>query len=127
MNQYELARLEDRLMALLIDTGIVWFFSAIFVVLLRHIGAALISFFLGLIYQWYFLTANNGQTPGKMLMRIQVVRVDGGPVRDVGAIVRYIGYYLNTAFFMIGWLIAAIDPNRQGLHDRIAGTSVIRR
>ncbi len=127
MNQYGLARLEDRLMALLIDTGIVWLFSSIFVVLLRNIGAALISFFLGLIYQWYFLTANNGQTPGKMLMRIQVVRVDGGPVRDVDAIVRYIGYYLNTAFFMIGWLIAAIDSNRQGLHDRIAGTCVVKR
>jgi uncharacterized RDD family membrane protein YckC len=87
-------------------------------------GAA--SFAVGLAYQWFFLTRNNGQTIGKMLLNLRVVKADGSEFTDATAVLRFFGYYINSALIMLGWLIAFVDPNRQGLHDKLAGTYVIK-
>jgi len=80
----------------------------------------------GLAYQWYFLTQREGQTPGKMLMKIRVVRVDGEPLTAADAFLRSIGYYLNSLAFGLGWLWALFDSNAQGWHDKIAKTYVVK-
>ena len=41
-------------------------------------------------------------------------------------IVRYIGYTVNTVVFGIGWIWAAFDKDKQGWHDKLAGTVVIK-
>jgi len=89
--------------------------------LFKEAGFA-ISFVIGLIYQWFFLTRMNGQTLGKMLLGIRVVSNDGGKVGDVPAILRYIGYYLN-GIFLIGWIVAVFTG--RGFHDMLAGTKVV--
>jgi uncharacterized RDD family membrane protein YckC len=40
-------------------------------------------------------------------------------------IVRYIGYYINSFIFMLGWIWAIFDSNKQGWHDKLAGTYVV--
>jgi uncharacterized RDD family membrane protein YckC len=40
--------------------------------------------------------------------------------------VRTLGYYLNHFTLCIGFLWVAVDPRKQGLHDKIAGTYEIR-
>ena len=42
------------------------------------------------------------------------------------AVVRYIGYYINTLVLLLGWLWAIVDGNNQGLHDKLAGTIVVK-
>jgi len=126
-NSYQLADVGDRFIALAIDTFIVSAIGGIFGVNGGGIfGGGILGFIIGVGYQWYFLTQQNGQTPGKMLMGLRVIRTDGGPIRDADAVLRYIGYLINSAVMMLGWLWATIDSDSQGWHDKIAGTYVIK-
>jgi len=70
--------------------------------------------------------AQGDQTIGKMLLGIKVVRTDGSPVSLGRALVRYIGYQIDGLFLGLGFLWAAWDSKKQGWHDKIAGTYVVR-
>ena len=67
-------------------------------------------------------------TPGKMLIGARIVdAATGGPLTRRQAIGRYLGYYVSLfgvglGFFSVGW-----DPRKQGWHDKLAGTVVVRR
>jgi len=90
------------------------------VVLLSFIswGIANILFFVG-FWAW------KGQTPGKMLMKQRVVRIDGSPIDLKTSIIRFIGYVVCCISFGIGFITIAFDSKKQGWHDKIAGTYVI--
>ena len=74
------------------------------------------------------LPALFGMTPGKFVARLVVVPVeDGGPLGWGRATARWLGALLCTFTFGIGFLPMFFTPRRQGLHDLIAGTCVLRR
>jgi uncharacterized RDD family membrane protein YckC len=123
---YDLASLESRLIALFIDSIILGLLTGLLFAGFKNGGGAALGFLAGLVYQWYFLTQQNGQTPGKMMMGIRVVKTSGEPLVASDAILRYIGYSINSFVFMIGWLWALWDGERQGWHDKIASTIVVR-
>jgi uncharacterized RDD family membrane protein YckC len=125
---YELAGLTERALALLVDTIIVgvitsaigfgsgnWF-----------IGGGVFGVLIGGGYQWYFLTRQNGQTIGKMIFDLRVIKTDGTPIADVDAVFRYFGYLINSPLLMLGWILALVDDTRQGLHDKMADTYVVK-
>ncbi len=82
-------------------------------------------FALYMAYYTFFI-GTRGQTLGKMICGLKVLRVDGGPVGFGQAAIRTLGYFLNHFTLYIGFLWVAIDPRKQGLHDKIAGTVEIR-
>lgn len=84
------------------------------------------SILLPAIYFIFFWTKKNGQTLGDKLLNIRVVSVDGTPITTGKALLRYLGYIVNGLTLYIGWLWPLWDPCKQGLHDKIAGTYVIR-
>jgi uncharacterized RDD family membrane protein YckC len=89
-------------------------------------SAEALAFLIGLAYVVGFWGAR-GQTPGMMALNLRIVRArDGTPIDFGVAIVRYIGYVVSTIPFGLGLLWAAFDPRKQGWHDKIAGTYVIR-
>ena len=122
---YELADISTRFMALIIDSLILGAITGALFGAARETGFGL-GFLVGVAYQWYFLTRHKGQTPGKMMMKIRVVKTDGSPLDDVTPVLRYVGYYINSAVIMLGWLWATWDDQRQGWHDKIANTVVVR-
>lgn len=67
-----------------------------------------------------------GQTPGKMLFRLSIVRASGDEVGYGRAFVRWIGQILSTLLLGIGFLMVAFSLKKQGLHDKLAGTYVVR-
>ncbi|HTP25298.1 MAG TPA: RDD family protein, partial [Anaeromyxobacteraceae bacterium] len=67
-----------------------------------------------------------GQTPGKMLLGLKVVRTDGEAVGFGRALVRWLGQCLSLLLLGLGFLMVAFSGRKQGLHDKIAGTYVIR-
>ncbi|WP_105901245.1 RDD family protein [Vibrio gangliei] len=68
-----------------------------------------------------------GATPGKMLIKAQVVDAKTGQrLTTVQSIIRYLGYFVSMFVFMLGFLWVGFDSRKQGLHDKIAGTVVIR-
>ena len=121
-----LADVGTRLVALIIDGLILGVISAVLSGGGRNYAGGVAGFVIGLIYQWYFLTQQDGQTPGKKLMNIRVIKTTGVPLTFTDVLVRYVGYYINTFCIGIGWLWALFDADRQGWHDKLASTVVIR-
>lgn len=77
-------------------------------------------------YFAYFWTQQRGQTLGMKVAGIRVVRLDGQPMTVGQSIIRVLGYLLNSFGFYLGWLWPLWDDRRQGWHDKIAGTIVVR-
>ena len=77
---------------------------------------------------WYFtlFVGWSGQTPGKMLFRLRIIRVTGEEAGYARAFMRWVGQILSFVLLGIGFLMIALSRKKQGLHDKIAGTYVIR-
>jgi len=67
-----------------------------------------------------------GQTPGKMAMKVKIVRFTGEDIGWGGAVMRFLGYIISLLFALVGYVWIAFDSRRQGWHDKIAETFVIR-
>jgi len=123
---YELADIGSRLIALAIDTLLISFVISVLTAGSRSFWGTLIGLMIGAGYQWYFLTHNKGQTIGKRLLGVRVVRLDGQPLTGVDAVIRYAGYYINTALLSLGWVWALFDGRHQGFHDKLVNTVVVK-
>jgi uncharacterized RDD family membrane protein YckC len=86
--------------------------------------AALVGTWGPVVYALFFWSTT-GQTPGKAVMGVRVVRLDGKPMSVWTAVRRIAGYFLSLAAVGIGFLVILVDDRRRGWHDRIAGTCVI--
>jgi uncharacterized RDD family membrane protein YckC len=123
----KLATMPERIFAMLIDSVLFGLVSGVLYPFVRNPGIeGLLSTALAAGLQWYFLTNHNGQTPGKMILDIRVVKTDGSALTGTDALVRYLGYLLNTMLLGIGWLWAFFDRDHQGLHDKLANTYVVK-
>jgi len=147
--QYRLAGPFRRLPAFLIDVGI-----RFAVAIGAYIAAALIFGTIGLeglgvgltlllwfLLEWFygglFEALWNGQTPGKRLLGIRVVSIDGRPITPLQAILRNIlreadalpfvcyPYALPIGFYVVGLLTAMLNDRFQRLGDLAVGTMVI--
>jgi uncharacterized RDD family membrane protein YckC len=89
-------------------------------------ASMILSAVLILLYFTLF-TGEGGQTLGKKILGIKVVRTDGSPVTYGRAFLRAFGYGISVFFFtFLGFLWAAWDSKKQAWHDKIAGTIVVR-
>lgn len=76
-----------------------------------------------LVLFWAFL----GASPGMLLLGSQVLRADSGRrLSLVQSFVRSIGLLLGLACFGIGVLWCIRDRRHQALHDKLAGSVVVR-
>jgi len=67
-----------------------------------------------------------GQTPGKMLLNIKLVQMDASNLTISVALLRYLGYIVSGAVFFIGFIWIAFDSRKQGFHDKMAETYVVK-
>lgn len=126
--QYTMSQRADlgaRFLAAIIDGIILGVITGLLVGVGREAGGV-VSFLIGLLYHGYFWTRQEGQTPGKKAMGIRVVKMDGSPLREADALVRFVGYTINSVVAMIGWIWVFIDKDHRGWHDLFAGTMVVR-
>ncbi|MBJ6983014.1 RDD family protein [Luteimonas sp. MC1572] len=66
-------------------------------------------------------------TPGKMAVSARVVDArTGGTISTGQAVGRYLAYFLSMLPLFLGLIWVAFDPKKQGWHDKLAGTVVIR-
>ncbi len=78
------------------------------------------------LYFTGFVALMRGQTPGKWLMRIRIVRLDGRPMGWWAALERFGGYAASVVTALGGFFQILWDKNRQAMHDKIAETVVVR-
>jgi uncharacterized RDD family membrane protein YckC len=67
-----------------------------------------------------------GRTPGKRLLGVRIVRLDGKPLGWWAALNRFGGYAASIFTGLLGFFEMFWDDNRQALQDRIASTVVVR-
>jgi uncharacterized RDD family membrane protein YckC len=83
----------------------------------------------GALYHIGF-NATMSATPGKLAMGLYVADKNGARVRPDTAILRYV-VFLAGNFIIIGFFatigLVIFDPQRRAIHDRVAGTLVLRR
>jgi uncharacterized RDD family membrane protein YckC len=85
----------------------------------------LMAAFVHMLYFTYF-HGTTGQTPGKMVVGLKVVQSTGEEMTIGTGFLRWVGYIVSAIFFYLGFLWIAFDGKKQGWHDKIAGTVVIR-
>ncbi|MGH7686272.1 MAG: RDD family protein [Candidatus Dormibacteria bacterium] len=69
-----------------------------------------------------------GHTLGQKVCGLRVVEaVTGGPITTSRAIGRYLGFIVSTWVLDIGLIWAAFDQRKQGWHDKMASTFVVRK
>ena len=70
----------------------------------------------------------NGATPGKMAISAKVVdAVTGEHPSAPRYIARYVGYLLSMLPLGLGFIWIAFDKRKQGWHDKLSGTVVVRK
>ena len=99
-----------RLVGFLIDAILLSFISW---------AGANVVYFIGM-WAW------RGQTLGQMVVNVKVVGADGRQCDLRAAVIRYLGYLVCFLTLGIGFLIVAFDRRKQGLHDKLAETYVIK-
>lgn len=77
------------------------------------------------LYNVILMTVFNGQTMGKIVFGMRVVKRKGGRITVLDAFVRNVLGYTISQIFLLGYLWAWLDDNQQAWHDRLAGTIVI--
>jgi uncharacterized RDD family membrane protein YckC len=66
-------------------------------------------------------------TPGKMALSVRIVDAKTGNPPSAGQCVgRYLGYFVSLIPLALGIFWVAFDKRKQGWHDKLAGTVVIR-
>jgi uncharacterized RDD family membrane protein YckC len=72
------------------------------------------------------LWAWKGTTVGGIVLNLQVVRVDGRPLNFLTGFVRCLAAMFSAAVLFLGFFWIGWDRDKQGWHDKIAGTVVVR-
>jgi len=66
-------------------------------------------------------------TPGKMAISARIVDAKTGGKPSTGQLIgRYLAYYVSIIPLFIGLIWVGIDKRKQGFHDMLAGTVVVR-
>src|SRR3712207_5951124 len=140
---YDIAGIGSRFLAALIDHllfGIVLFFSCLaltffvsqvapgpneFIVLAVF---AISMLLLLCAYYIFFETIWNGQTPGKRIMGLRMLRTDGRPIGFTGSTIRNIIRLIDflPSFYGVGFLTMFIDKRSRRLGDIAAGCIAVR-
>jgi uncharacterized RDD family membrane protein YckC len=135
--QYELADLRDRVIAFFIDIVILAFgigILALFgfsVLLFSETMQAIFSVFLVCIFLFYslaFEVFNRGQSPGKMAMRIQVIKAAGGQADFSDYAARWVFRMVDIYFSLggIASILIASSSKAQRIGDIVANTAVVK-
>jgi predicted Zn finger-like uncharacterized protein len=78
---------------------------------------------IAVILFWSYKSA----TPGKMVTKLTIVDAKTGRKPSTGQFIgRYLGYFVSTIPLLIGFIWVGFDKRKQGWHDKLSGTVVIR-
>ncbi len=117
-------------MLLLLPPVVVLIFSKFFGEIMGSTGISSTIWYLVLILwliDFFALPLFSGQTFGKMLAGITMIKIDGAPVR-LGNLIRrnVLGCFLTVVTFGLGFLISAVNKSGRSLHDYVGGTIVVQ-
>ena len=125
-----LASLLDTIWVLLLTLSLGWMvYGSVYFTseqLIQGYGDFIISYILPFVITitfWIYKSA----TPGKMIFGMKIVDAETlDPISKGRLVLRYLGYYLSMLVLFLGFLWVGWDKRKQGWHDKIARTVVIK-
>lgn len=137
---YVAAGLGNRILATLLDIFIRIAYSVAVLLLLSYFNffdklpnsvtstLAVLIFLPVLLYSFLFETFMEGQTPGKKIVKIKVVMLDGTQPAVGAYFLRWVIRILDIDIFsgIIACICISVSDNKQRIGDIAAGTTVIR-
>lgn len=144
---YDVADIGSRFLAILIDSllqGMLYLLLTVAVAFLaarlsqvdlpRPVNDALaillilVLFLIQFGYFLFFEIILNGQTPGKRVFHLRVIKDNGYPLSPLDAIVRNVVRIIDffPAFYGIGVIVMFLSPRAKRLGDLAAGTLVVK-
>jgi uncharacterized RDD family membrane protein YckC len=87
----------------------------------------LLSFVASWLYFAGFEASTLQATPGKMTVGAKVTDLEGAKIGFPRATGRYFSKILSGIILLIGFIMVGLTARKQGLHDKIAETLVIKR
>jgi uncharacterized RDD family membrane protein YckC len=85
-----------------------------------------IGFSVTLLYFTLFWSSKFQGTPGKIVLGLKIVDVNGNKISYFTALIRYISTIISSLLLGIGYLLIIFDGKKQALHDKLASTYVIK-
>lgn len=132
---YQLASVGDRIFAYFID-GFIQFFYVMIIVFSFLVGLDVSEWWIGLFFLpviFYHLLCEaflNGQSFGKMMMKVKVVKMDGSELRFIDCFLRWlfrvVDFNLPIGGVLVGLLTIVIGGKGQRVGDIVAKTTVIK-
>jgi uncharacterized RDD family membrane protein YckC len=80
----------------------------------------------GWLYFAVMESSSKQGTLGKMVLKLKVTDLNGNRLGFGRATGRYFAKWINSFALYVGWIIAGFTARKQGLHDFIAGTLVLK-
>ena len=119
-----------RTLAYIIDAIIVGIVTGVLVGILR-LDPATSGNGLGLLINLVYFavlwsSTGGGQTLGMRILNLKVICTDGSDLSIVQGVIRWVGLFLSFIVIFIGVIWVAFDSDKQGWHDKIAGTYVVK-
>jgi len=94
-------------------------------------GGVIVAYILGTIGVFVYFAAMESSTSqatvGKIALGIQVTDLEGNRVSFGKALGRNLAKILSALILYVGFIMAAFTAKKQGLHDMIAGTLVVKK
>lgn len=117
-----------RIVARIVDITVIALISIIPLFYVEKELWTVVFALVGLIIYGTVLEGWIGQTMGKKLLRIVVVKVEGSPCGYISAFVRNLLIVVDGLFyFLVGLIIIAASEKRQRLGDHLANTVVVKK
>jgi uncharacterized RDD family membrane protein YckC len=123
-----------RFAAYIIDSiliSVVFWLAVLILGAIADDGGVIVAYILGTIGAFVYYagmeSSSNQATVGKIALGIQVTDLQGNRVSFGKALGRNLAKILSALILYIGFIMAAFTEKKQGLHDMIAGTLVVKK
>lgn len=90
-------------------------------------GGTLLNIGAQVLYDTILLTLLNGRTIGKLLLGMRVTGTEGQRISFGQALGRSLMKIISYAVLFLGCIWVAFDSRKQGWHDKVAHTIVVKR
>ena len=131
MSALEIASVGQRLGAFLVDFVISVLVGVVGLIAASAIGGDVnvVNFLVSIGY-WIVvlvMVATRGQSPGKIAIGIKIVKTDGRPIGFGTTLLREVIWkIISSIIILLGYIWILFDGQRQGWHDKIASTYVVK-
>ncbi|TCJ14509.1 RDD family protein [Flaviaesturariibacter flavus] len=116
----------ERFAAAIIDGIVMGVINKVIQLAIGEIEGAVAGILVNCLYFALMESSERGATLGKMALGLRVTDMNGGRITFMQGLGRYFGKILSSIILFIGYLMMVWDDRKQTLHDKMAGTLVVK-